>query len=132
VKTFLLDTNVCIFFNKGVRGLREKLATVGFSNCAISVITYAELLFGVEKSQHRSKNLLTLEQFMIDLEVLTIDSAIPLFAKEKARLQLAGAPIDDFDLLIGATAIHHNMTLVTNNTRHFERLKSIKLEDWTK
>ena len=132
MRRFLLDTNICIFFNKGVRGLREKLAVIGISNCAISEITYTELLFGVEKSDHRYKNLLTLEQFMTDIEMLSIGPAIPVFAKEKARLQLAGASIDNFDLLIGATAIHHNMTLVTNNTRHFERLQGIRLEDWTK
>lgn len=54
------------------------------------------------------------------------------FAAEKARLAKAGQIIPDFDLLIGTTAIVHGMTLVTNNTKHFQRLKGIELEDWTK
>jgi tRNA(fMet)-specific endonuclease VapC len=50
---------------------------------------------------------------------------------KKARLQKAGTPIDDFDLLIAATAITHKLVMVTNNTNHFKRVASIKLEDWT-
>ncbi len=69
---------------------------------------------------------------MLDLQILTISTSIVLFAKEKARLKRIGQPVDNFDLLIGATAIHHNLVLVTNNTKHFQRLHGIKLEDWTK
>jgi tRNA(fMet)-specific endonuclease VapC len=55
-----------------------------------------------------------------------------LYAKEKARLRKAGTPIDDFDLLIGATAVTHKLIMVTNNTKHFKRINGIKLEDWTR
>ncbi|MEO7081290.1 MAG: PIN domain-containing protein [Flavobacteriales bacterium] len=130
--THLLDTNVCIFFNKGVGQVRDRLDEVGFDRCAISEITYAELLYGVEKSEHQSRNLKTLKLFMLDLQILTISTSIVLFAKEKARLKRIGQPVDNFDLLIGATAIHHNLVLVTNNTKHFQRLHDIQLEDWTK
>ena len=54
-----------------------------------------------------------------------------IYAKEKARLQKAGTPIDDFDLLIGVTSVTHQLTMVTNNTSHFKRISKIKLEDWT-
>jgi tRNA(fMet)-specific endonuclease VapC len=54
-----------------------------------------------------------------------------LFASEKARLRKIGEPIDNFDLLIGATAVHHGLTLVTNNTKHFQRIQGIQLQDWT-
>lgn len=53
-----------------------------------------------------------------------------LEAEERARLENAGKQIDDFDLLIGATAVVNNFTLITHNTRHFERISSIQLEDW--
>lgn len=129
---YLLDTNICIFFNKGVAGLRERLIAVGLMNCAISEITQAELLYGVEKSMHRAKNMATLEEFITDLQIIPVSQAIPLFASEKARLAQLGKPIDNFDLLIGATAIIHEMTLVTNNTKHIDRLHGITLEDWTK
>ena len=55
----------------------------------------------------------------------TIFHSLDLFAKEKARLRKLGAPIDDFDLLIGATSIQHNLTMVTNNTKHFKRINGI-------
>ena len=129
--TYLLDTNICIFFNKGMLSVQTKLSSVGFDRCAISEIVYAELRYGVEKSEQQARNLKTLELFMTDLEVLPISPSIVLFAKEKARLKRAGQPIDNFDLLIGATAIHHDLTLVTNNTKHFQRLEGIRLEDWS-
>ncbi len=131
VITYLLDTNICIFFNKGMLSVQTKLSSVGFDRCAISEIVYAELRYGVEKSEQQARNLKTLELFMTDLEVLPISPSIVLFAKEKARLKRAGQPIDNFDLLIGATAIHHDLTLVTNNTKHFQRLEGIRLEDWS-
>jgi tRNA(fMet)-specific endonuclease VapC len=55
-----------------------------------------------------------------------------VYAKERCRLERIGRRVDDFDLLIGATAIHHGLTLVTNNTKHFQRLNGIKLEDWSR
>jgi tRNA(fMet)-specific endonuclease VapC len=51
--------------------------------------------------------------------------------KGKARLRKAGQPIDDFDLLIGATAIAYGLILVTNNVDHLQRIKAIIIEDWT-
>lgn len=102
--TYLLDTNICIFFNKGMLSVQTKLSSVGFDRCAISEIVFAELRYGVEKSEQQARNLKTLELFMTDLEVLPISPSIVLFAKEKARLKRAGQPIDNFDLLIGATA----------------------------
>lgn len=97
----------------------------------ISEITLAELRFGVAKSGQREKNAEALNKFLTGVQVLPISQAIDLYAEEKARLQKAGTPLDDFDLLIGATALAHNLTLVTNNTKHFERIGGIVLEDWT-
>ena len=128
---YMLDTNICIFFNKGVAAVRDRLGSIGFERCAISEITYAELLYGVASSDAREKNQRTLEIFLTDLAILPIRSALPLFASEKARLRRLGMPVDNFDLLIGATAVHHGLTLVTNNTRHFQRIEGIELEDWT-
>ena len=55
-----------------------------------------------------------------------------VFAKEKARLEKLGTRIDDFDIIIGETAIANNLILVTNNTKHLRRMSNIRLEDWTK
>ncbi|MFN6117481.1 MAG: type II toxin-antitoxin system VapC family toxin [Flavobacteriales bacterium] len=128
---FLLDTNICIFFNKGIGSVRDHLGSIGFDRCAISEITFAELLYGVERSDAKEKNRRTLEIFLTDISILPIHQALPLFASEKARLRKIGEPIDNFDLLIGATAVHHGLTLVTNNTKHFQRIQGIQLQDWT-
>jgi tRNA(fMet)-specific endonuclease VapC len=131
VIAFLLDTNICIFFNKGIGSVRDHLGSIGFDRCAISEITFAELLYGVERSDAKEKNRRTLEIFLTDISILPIHQALPLFASEKARLRKIGEPIDNFDLLIGATAVHHGLTLVTNNTKHFQRIQGIQLQDWT-
>jgi len=62
--------------------------------------------------------------------VLPILNAIETFAKEKSRLRKTGNMIDDFDLLIGATAIANNMILVTENEKHLSRLSGIQIENW--
>jgi tRNA(fMet)-specific endonuclease VapC len=72
-----------------------------------------------------------LENFLSGVKILPIFHSLDVYAKEKARLRKAGAPVDDFDLLIGATAIAYNLVLVTNNTEHFDRLKGIRIENWT-
>jgi len=116
---------------KGKFDLEAKFDKVLSENCFISEITLAELKFGVEKSEKPEKNKKALDNFLTGVQVLPIFHSLDLFAKEKTRLQKAGTPIDDFDLLIGVTSVTHKLTMVTNNTNHFKRLVGIKLEDWT-
>jgi len=131
LKQFLLDTNICIYYIKGLYELKSKFEDVGPENCFISEITLAELKFGVAKSQAKKRNQQTLENFLSGIQILPIFPALDIYASEKARLQNSGKVIDDFDLLIGATAVSFDLVMVTNNTNHFNRIKDIKLEDWT-
>ncbi len=112
--------------------LKTKFEKADTDNCFISEITLAELKFGVENSEKKEQNQRTLENFLTGMQIVPIFHAIDFYAKEKTRLRRAGIPLDEFDLLIGATAVAHNLILVTNNTAHFERIKGIQLEDWTK
>ncbi len=128
---YLLDTNICIYFIKGLYELKSKFKDVGPENCFISEITLAELKFGVAKSQAKKKNQHALENFLTGIQIIPIFPALDIYASEKARLQKSGKIIDDFDLLIGATAVSFDLVMVTNNTHHFNRIKDIKLEDWT-
>lgn len=128
---FLLDTNICIYYIKGLHNLKSKFKEVGPDNCFISEITLAELKFGVAKSNQKEKNQSVLENFLSGIQILPIFPALDIYAEEKARLQKSGEIIDDFDLLIGATAVSFELTIVSNNTRHFSRLNNIKLENWT-
>lgn len=128
---YLLDTNICIYYIKGLHDLKSKFQEVDPENCFISEITLAELKFGVAKSQAKEKNQKALENFLSGIQILPIFPALDIYAEEKARLQKSGKIIDDFDLLIGATAVSFDLVMVTNNTNHFNRIKDIKLEDWT-
>lgn len=131
MKKYLIDTNIAIFYMKGRFNLVLKFDNTSAENCFISEITLAELKFGVEKSEKPEKNKKALDNFLTGVQILPIFHSLDLYAREKARLQKAGTPIDDFDLLIAATAITHKLVMVTNNTNHFKRVTGIKLEDWT-
>lgn len=128
---YLLDTNICIFFLKGRFNLNAKITEVGLQNCSISEITVAELKYGAEKSQRPTDNSVVVEKFITKFSIIPIYPSLDIYAKEKARLKQSGTIIDDFDLLIGATAISNDMTLVTNNISHLGRLNNVKIEDWT-
>ncbi|MBK7382850.1 MAG: PIN domain-containing protein [Flavobacteriales bacterium] len=126
---FLLDTNICIFLMKGIPLVSERTKAHAKDAMLISEVSLAELKYGVAKSERHAENSLALDRFQAGVQVLPIRDVLDVFAAEKARLAKIGSMIADFDLLIGATAIYHNVTLVTNNTKHFERLHGIDLAD---
>ena len=129
---FLLDTNICIYFLKGKFNLISKIEKIGLVNCFISEITVAELKYGAEKSEQIVENKKKVELLLNKFTVIPIYTSLDVYAKEKTKLSKAGNIIDDFDLLIGATALTNNLVLVTNNTKHFKRLKNLNVQDWTK
>ena len=132
MKQYLLDTNIIIFYIKGKFNLDIKIDKIGLKNCFISEITVAELLHGAMKSQNPTKNLKIVEEIEKNITVIPISNTLKIYAEEKSRLEKKGTPIDNFDILIGATAINNKFVMVTNNTKHFDRLNNLKLEDWTK
>lgn len=71
-----------------------------------------------------------LQMFFVYLELFLFYSALKLYGCLKAKLEQQGQRIDDFDLLIGATAVQNEMVMVTSNTKHFDRIPNIRLEDW--
>ena len=131
MKKYLLDTNICIFYIKGLYGLNKKIAEVGEENCFISEMTVAEMKYGIENSKTIELMRPIVEAFIPKFIVIPIYSSLDIYAKEKARLRKDGLLIDDFDILIGSTSIFHNMIMVTNNVSHLGRLENIVIEDWT-
>lgn len=127
---YLLDSNICVYYLKPRYGLDRKIDSIGIDLCSISEISVAELKFGAEKSDNPPKNEQVLSDFTAKVQVLPIFPCLDVYAREKARLQKAGTVIDEFDLLIGATAIANDLILVTNNEKHFARLEGIKMENW--
>ena len=131
MRKYLLDTNICAYFLNGKFNLETKIEKVGFENCAVSEITIAELKYGVEKSVQKEKNEKILQTFQTYFDIIPIFPSLNIYAKEKARLKTKGKILDDFDLLIGATAIFHNFILVTRNSTDFDRLENIEIDEWT-
>jgi tRNA(fMet)-specific endonuclease VapC len=132
LKSYLIDTNICIYYIKGKFNLKEKFNSIPKSKRFISEITLAELKYGVKNSQNPDKNQIALEDFLSGVQILPIFNSLDLYATEKARLRKSGQIIDDFDLLIGVSAISNDLILVTNNESHFGRINQIKIENWTK
>ena len=128
---YLLDTNICIYYIKGKYDLDRKIGILDDDSIFISEITLAELKFGVENSHFPDKNRVVLQDFLSGIQILPIFDSLDIFAKEKTRLRREGMPVDDFDLLIGASAVANDMVLVTNNIKHFERIDGIIIKDWT-
>ena len=130
---YLLDTNICVFFLRGKLNLNEIIKNKGRENCFISEITVAELSYGAENSDDPAKSYKAVNAFINGLSIIPIYGCIKNYAKEKVRLKRLGKPMhDEFDLLIGVTAIKHKLTLVTDNVKDFERLDGINIENWFK
>jgi tRNA(fMet)-specific endonuclease VapC len=131
---YLLGTNICVHFLRGEHRLNEKLAVIGLARCFVSEITIAELLFGVANSapawQARQRQQVAEFRELFAEQALPVAPALEIFADQKAALRRSGRPIDDFDILIGSTAVAHGLTLVTRNTRHFAGLANLPLENW--
>lgn len=129
MKQYLLDTNICISMFKNKQGIREKILDVSLTNCFVSEITLAELFYGAAKSG-REEYFKDVEMVIRMFKVLPVYPCLRLYGGMKAELEAKGMRIDEFDLLIGATAVFNKMVMVTSNVKHFERIPEIQIENW--
>lgn len=130
---YLLDTNICIYAMKGMfPKLNDRLLSIHPDKICVSSLTVGELEYGAEKSRWGSRTGQVLSLFLANFRVLPFDEddAI-LFGKNRAVLALAGTPIGLIDLMIASQGVQRNLTVITHNTREFERVPGIVLEDWT-
>ena len=128
---FLLDSDICISHLRNRYRIADIIDYIGARNCSISQVTVAELRYGAACCAFPSKRHRQVDEFCAHFSVIPIDDAIiGVYAIQKARLKNLGLLIPDFDMLIGATALYHELVLVTNNTKHFERMENIQLENW--
>ena len=128
---YLLDTNIVAFYFRGNKNVVNKINEIGLNKCSISEITIAELKYGAAKSNKPDFHNEVLNTFSANIDIISIIEVLDSYAFEKVRLKKAGNRIDDFDLLIGATAIANELILVTNNTKHLQRMSLKNIEDWT-
>jgi tRNA(fMet)-specific endonuclease VapC len=130
---FMLDTDISSYIMKRSNAMvLQRVQTASMSDLAISAVTKAELMFGVEVSPRRAQDRLALEGYLRHIEVLDFPGeAAQHYAEIRAALKAAGTMIGANDLLIASHARGLGMTLVTNNTREFGRVKGLSLENWT-
>ena len=128
---YMLDTNIVIYtIKQRPIEVKEKFNLVATQLC-ISSISVAELIFGAENSQTPEKNLKIIENFLSRLQILDygVDAAIQ-YGNIKAHLKKIGTSIGENDLHIAAHARSKGLILVTNNTKEFERVPALQIENW--
>jgi len=131
--SYMLGTDTCSYIMKrSSDGVLKRLRKVPVSDVCISVITKSELLYGVELSPRRQQDEMALNAFLSYVEVLDFPNEASLhYAKIRADLKRLGAMIGGNDLFIAAHARSLGLTLVTNNTREFRRVRDLAIDNWT-
>jgi tRNA(fMet)-specific endonuclease VapC len=130
---YLLDTDIVIYSLKGHGAVKKHLEHSLHLPLKISIITLMELFYGAHKSQKVASNLAKIKRLEEAIEIIPLGrETAEIFAMLKVDLEKAGNPLDDFDLILAACALTHDLILVTNNTKHFARIGGLKLENWAK
>ena len=133
MRTYLLDTNICIDAMKGAfPAIAERMQSLDPDTIGIPSIVWAELLTGAAKSRRPDRTLEVVRRFVDPLRVVPFDAAAAHhYARVRAELEGAGEPIEPNDLIVAATALAAQATLVTRNGREFGRVSGLECEDWT-
>lgn len=128
----MLDTNICIYIIKNKpQTVKERFKQFEIGELCISSITVSELMYGVYKSQYMEKNLKAITAFLMPFDIIDYDyNASIEYGRIRAYLEKKGQIIGGMDMQIAAHALASDMTLVTNNTKEFERVQGLKLENW--
>lgn len=108
-----------VFLEKGIR------------NCFISEVTVLELRYGAENSQDPSKSHMAVSHLINSLSILPVGGIVDEYAKMKVHLRKQGTPMhDEFDLIIGVTAMVHDLVLVTHNVKDFKAMPNLQIQNW--
>lgn len=129
---YLLDTNACIrILNNACPPLLARLRCLSPADLRLSAVVQAELLYGARHSQRPIQNLRLLDQFFAPFESLAFDDACAqTYGTIREQIGRKGTPIGPYDLMIAATALTHDLTLVTHNVAEFARVAGLRFEDW--
>jgi tRNA(fMet)-specific endonuclease VapC len=129
---YLLDTNICVYLiKKRPSEVLKRFRQHSPQDVTISTITIFELQYGVEKSRYRQRSEDALAKFLLPLNLINLDRSSAIEAATiRAQLEKEGVPIGPYDLLIAGLARSRGMTLVTSNTKEFERVVDLRLENW--
>ena len=130
---YLLDTDIVIYSLKGHSAVKKNLERNLHAALKISIVTLMELYYGAYKSQKVASNIGKIKRIEDAVEIIVLGrESAEIFAMLKADLEKAGNPLDDFDLILASCALSHDLVLVTNNVKHFQRIQGLKFENWAK
>lgn len=131
---YLLDTNICIYLRRGrPKSVLQRFARLVAGEAAMSVVTYGELAFGVEKSQRRAEAEVGFQQLREVIQVLPLpQGAGRAYGTLRAKLEFEGRTLGSNDLWIAAHAVEAKLILVTNNEREFVRVPNLTIENWAR
>lgn len=125
---YVVDTDWIIDHFNGIDPVTRRLDEMRPAGLAVSIVSVAELYEGVLYSQNPTKSKAVLQRFIDGVSVLPIDEEVcEVFGRERGRLRPRGRVIGDFDLLIASTCLRHDLTLCTNNRRHFEMVEHLRM-----
>ena len=132
MKLYILDTDTCSYIiRERPISVLERFRKLAMEQICISSVTYAELLYGVARSSSRRINRPIVDDFVRHLDVIDWDTgAAEQYGQIRADLEARGEPVGAMDMMIAAHAKSIKAVLVTNNQKHFARIKGLKVENW--
>lgn len=129
---YLLDTNVCVMYLNGrSESVRDRFLSTPSDDIAVCSVVKAELFYGAFRSNNPTRTLERQQAFLARFVSLPFeDEAALLAGRMRASLAGTGTPIGAYDLQIAAISLANDLTLVTHNTREFERVDELRIQDW--
>ncbi|HTM06993.1 MAG TPA: type II toxin-antitoxin system VapC family toxin [Verrucomicrobiae bacterium] len=129
---FMLDTNICIYVIKQrPETVLKRFTGYPVGDLGLSIVSLAELEYGIARSSQTGKNRSALAEFLSPLEVAAFDrEAASAYGNIRAAVERKGNPIGSLDLLIAAHAVSLDVPLVTNNVKEFRRIPDLRVENW--
>jgi tRNA(fMet)-specific endonuclease VapC len=129
---YLLDTNIISYWMRGDEGVIGRIKEHSPADLALSAITLAEILYGIEKSPVKKKERrLKIERIVLLLDLYPFgESATEKYGVVRAQLEKEGTPISERDIQIAAIAMANRLTVVTHNVKEFNRIRELKVKDW--
>jgi tRNA(fMet)-specific endonuclease VapC len=131
---YFLDTNICIYYLRGLyKSIEERFELIPNQEIKIPIIVKAELIYKIEKSKLRERNRNIYKRFIEAFEIVNFDDeALNQYAKIRLNLEKNGIIIGSNDLFIASISLANNGILITHNTKEFERISGLHIEDWVK
>ena len=136
MEKYILDTNTWIEYFHHRSGVRERVEAMDPDFLFVSEVSLAEMIFGAYYSNDYARHIQEPQELRETVTVLDISDVFDEYAQSRCALKRQKRTLDkeigNFDILIGATALHYGLTVVTDNVKHFEPMPGVKVENWIK